>query len=160
MIFCTCYINIALINEWCIYIALCCSDVTFDTEASKLVSTKHLTLGAFDFKKAALHRMVSVLHQSTARMIREQTDPMLSNGSRGTLMSYTDHSVQRRFRARPNEALYRSLIRFAKSTWSMTSEASFTWKPRDCFSVSGSNEVNLSAVSFTLYCVCIVLFLS
>ncbi len=33
------------------------------------------------------------------------------------------------------EALYRSLIRFAKSTWSMTSEASFTWKSRDCFSI-------------------------
>ncbi len=33
------------------------------------------------------------------------------------------------------EALYRSLIRFAKSTWSMTSEASFTWKPRDFFSI-------------------------
>ncbi len=33
------------------------------------------------------------------------------------------------------ETLYRSLIRFAKCTWSMTSEASFTWKPRDCFSI-------------------------
>ncbi len=32
------------------------------------------------------------------------------------------------------EALYRSLIRFAKSMWSMTSEASFTWKPH-CFSI-------------------------
>ncbi len=33
------------------------------------------------------------------------------------------------------EALYRSLIRFAKSTWSMTSEDSFAWTPRDCFSI-------------------------
>ncbi len=33
------------------------------------------------------------------------------------------------------EALYRSLILFEKSTWSMTSEASFAWKPRDCFSI-------------------------
>ncbi len=33
------------------------------------------------------------------------------------------------------EALYRSLIRFAKSTWFMTSEASFAWKPHDCFSI-------------------------
>ncbi len=33
------------------------------------------------------------------------------------------------------KALYRSLIHFTKSTWSMTSEASFTWKPRDCFSI-------------------------
>ncbi len=33
------------------------------------------------------------------------------------------------------EALYRSLIRFAKSTWSMTSEASFAWTPRDCFNI-------------------------
>ncbi len=31
--------------------------------------------------------------------------------------------------------LYRSLIRFVKSTWSITSEAPFTWKPRDCFSI-------------------------
>ncbi len=43
--------------------------------------------------------MVSVWHHSTARAIREQTDPMLSNGSRGTLMSYTDHSVQRRLKS-------------------------------------------------------------
>ncbi len=43
--------------------------------------------------KAALHSVVSVRHQSTARVIREQMKPMLSNGSRGTLMSYTDHSV-------------------------------------------------------------------
>ncbi len=42
--------------------------------------------------------MVSVWHQSTTRAIREQMDPMLSNGSRGTLMSYTDHSVQRRLK--------------------------------------------------------------
>ncbi len=33
------------------------------------------------------------------------------------------------------EWLYRSLIRFAKSMWSMMSEASFTWKSRDCFSI-------------------------
>ncbi len=33
------------------------------------------------------------------------------------------------------EALYRSLIRFDKSTWFMTSEASFAWKPHDCFSI-------------------------
>ncbi len=55
------------------------------------------------------------------------------------------------------EALYRSLIRFAKSTWSVTSEASFTWKPRDCF-ISGSNEANLSAVSFTLHYIAFALF--
>ncbi len=36
--------------------------------------------------------------------IREQTDPMLSNGSRGTVMSYSDHSVQRRLNSNaPNE---------------------------------------------------------
>ncbi len=33
------------------------------------------------------------------RVIREQMDPMLPNGSRGTLMSYTDHSVQRRLKS-------------------------------------------------------------
>ncbi len=46
--------------------------------------------------KAALHRMVSVWHQ---RAIREQMDQMLLNGSRGTLMWNTDHSVQRRFKS-------------------------------------------------------------
>ncbi len=29
------------------------------------------------------------------KVSREQTDPMLSNGSRDTLMSYVDHSMQR-----------------------------------------------------------------
>ncbi len=43
--------------------------------------------------------MVSVWHQSTVRAIREPMDPMLSNGSRGTLMSYTDHSVQSRLKS-------------------------------------------------------------
>ncbi len=31
--------------------------------------------------------------------IRKQMDPVLSNDSRGTLMSYTDHSVQRRLKS-------------------------------------------------------------
>ncbi len=31
---------------------------------------------------------------STARAITEQMDPMLSNGSRGTLMSYTDNILR------------------------------------------------------------------
>ncbi len=43
--------------------------------------------------------MVSVWHQSTARAIREQIDPMFSNGSHGTLLSYTDHSVQHRLKS-------------------------------------------------------------
>ncbi len=42
--------------------------------------------------------MFSVWHQSTVRAIREQMVPMLSNGSRGTLMSYTDHSMQCRLK--------------------------------------------------------------
>ncbi len=33
------------------------------------------------------------------RAIREQTDPMLSNGSRGILKSYADHSVLRRLKS-------------------------------------------------------------
>ncbi len=36
---------------------------------------------------------------STARAIREQTDTMHSNRSRGTLMSYSDHSVKRCFKS-------------------------------------------------------------
>ncbi len=31
--------------------------------------------------------------------MREQTDPMLSNHSRGTVMSYTDHSAWDRFKS-------------------------------------------------------------
>ncbi len=42
--------------------------------------------------------MITVWHQSTARAIRKQSDPMHSNRSRGTLMSYGDHSAQRRFK--------------------------------------------------------------
>ncbi len=43
--------------------------------------------------------MISVWHQSTAREIREQMVPVLSNGSRGSLMSYTDPSMQRRLKS-------------------------------------------------------------
>ncbi len=48
--------------------------------------------------KAALHRMVSVRHQSTARAIRAD-ETYAFECSRGTLMSYTDHSVQRCFKS-------------------------------------------------------------
>ncbi len=40
--------------------------------------------------------MVSVWHQSTAWAIRKHRIRLLSYRSRGTLMSYTDHSAQRR----------------------------------------------------------------
>ncbi len=43
--------------------------------------------------------MVSVRHQSTARAIRKHRFHLLSYRSRGTLMSYTDHSVQRRLKS-------------------------------------------------------------
>ncbi len=43
--------------------------------------------------------MISVWHQSTARAIREQMVPVLSIGSRGSLMSYTDPSMQRRLKS-------------------------------------------------------------
>ncbi len=43
--------------------------------------------------------MVSVWHQSTARAIRKHGIRPLSFRSRGTLMSYTDHSVQRRLKS-------------------------------------------------------------
>ncbi len=56
------------------------------------------TMGAFDLNGS--NRMVSIWHQSTARaIIREQVVPKLSNGSRVTLMSYTDHSIQRRLKS-------------------------------------------------------------
>ncbi len=43
--------------------------------------------------------MVSVWHQSTARAIRKHRIRLLSYRSRGTVMSYTDHSVQRRLKS-------------------------------------------------------------
>ncbi len=43
--------------------------------------------------------MVSVCHQSTARAIRKLSTHLLSYRSRGTLMSYTDHSAQRRLKS-------------------------------------------------------------
>ncbi len=43
--------------------------------------------------------MVSVWHQSTARAIRMHRIHLFSYHSRGTLMSYTDHSVQRRLKS-------------------------------------------------------------
>ncbi len=46
-----------------------------------------------------MKRRCAEWHQSTARATREQMDPMLSNSSRGTLMSYTGHSAQRRFKS-------------------------------------------------------------
>ncbi len=36
---------------------------------------------------------------SACVLTQEQMKPMLSNSSRGTLMSYTDHSVERRFKS-------------------------------------------------------------
>ncbi len=49
--------------------------------------------------EAALSRMITLWHQSTARAIRKQSDPMHSNRSRGTLMSYGEHSAQRCFKS-------------------------------------------------------------
>ncbi len=46
------------------------------------------------------------------------------------------------------EALYLRLNSFANNMWSMTSKASFAWKPRDSFS-TGLKEANHSTVSFT-----------
>ncbi len=49
--------------------------------------------------EAALSRMISVWHHSTARARRERTDPILLNHSCCTFMSYTDHSARRRFKS-------------------------------------------------------------
>ncbi len=43
--------------------------------------------------------MITVWHQSTARAIRKQSDPLHSNRSHGTLISYSDHSAQRCFKS-------------------------------------------------------------
>ncbi len=69
-------------------------------------STENRRLPLIYIWQQALRRMISVyVIQSTTWAIREQMDPMLSNGSRGTLMSYTDHSVQRRLMSNPPMAL-------------------------------------------------------
>ncbi len=52
--------------------------------------------------------MASVRHQNTPRAIRKHRFHLLSYRSRGTLMSYTDHSVQCRFKSNaPNETVRR-----------------------------------------------------
>ncbi len=57
--------------------------------------------------------MVSVWRQSTARARREQVVPMHSNGSRGTLMSYADHSMQRRLKSNtPYQCKGREILLF------------------------------------------------
>ncbi len=61
--------------------------------------------------------MVSVWHQSTARAIREQLVSMLSNGSRGTLMSYTDHSMQRRLKSNAANVTFHDHVTYAFSTY-------------------------------------------
>ncbi len=55
-----------------------------------------LSMGAFDFKRCCIEWSV---YESTARAIREQVDSKLSNGSCGTLMSYTDRSMQHRLKS-------------------------------------------------------------
>ncbi len=56
-----------------------------------------LTLGVFDLKRRCTEWSVHDIKVPRERY--EQIKPMLSNRSRGTLMSYTDHSVQRRFKS-------------------------------------------------------------
>ncbi len=73
-------------------------------------------MGAFDFKRRSAtvechHRMVSVWHQSTARAIRKHRNHLLSYRSRGTLMSYTDHSAQHSFKSNVPIAWHQSMAR-------------------------------------------------
>ncbi len=49
---------------------------------------ENLVIGAFDFKRRCTEWSVYDI-KVLARAIREQMDPMLSNRSRSTLMSYT-----------------------------------------------------------------------
>ncbi len=49
--------------------------------------------------ETALSRMITSWHQSTARAIRMHRIRLLSYRSRGTLMSYGDHSAQRCFKS-------------------------------------------------------------
>ncbi len=52
------------------------------------------TTGAFDFKQRCTERSVY-----DVTVPRDQVVPMLSNGSRGTVTSYTDRSAQRRLKS-------------------------------------------------------------
>ncbi len=50
--------------------------------------------------------MVSVWHQSTAKAIQKHRIRLLSYRSRGTVMSYTDHSAQRRLKSNAPNITY------------------------------------------------------
>ncbi len=59
-------------------------------------------LGSIDFKRRCTEWSV---YDIKVPLIREPTYPMISNGSHGTLMSYTDHSVQCRLKSiEPNKS--------------------------------------------------------
>ncbi len=64
----------------------------------------------FDFKRRCAEWSVYDI-KVPARAIREQMDPMFSNSSRGTLMSYTDHSVQRRLKSNTPNAISGQVIK-------------------------------------------------
>ncbi len=91
----------------------------------------------FVWHEAAPSWMIIIWHHSTARAIREQTDPRLSNHSRSTLMSYTNHSAWRQFKSnKPNvnstekETCLETLWRFFLHP---TASHVFTWKSRLLF---------------------------
>ncbi len=65
--------------------------------------------------EAALSRMITLWHQSTARAIRMHWIRLLSYRSRGTLMSYGDHSAQRCFKS--NAPFVSTLRTCAHVTW-------------------------------------------
>ncbi len=76
--------------------------------------------------EAALSRMITVWHQSTARAIREQTDPIHSNHSRGTLMSYGDY-----LRSAASSRTRRDFVaRFNMSSESLVRNKWFTKNPK------------------------------
>ncbi len=54
----------------------------------------HKIIGAFDFKRRCIERSMYDI-----KVPRERVFPMLSNGSRDTLMSYTDRYMQRRLKS-------------------------------------------------------------
>ncbi len=83
--------------------------------------------------QVALRRIFSVWHQSTARAIRKHRNRLLSYRSRGTLMSYTDHSAQRRLKSNAPFHCW-PWVRFPKTTsdhscfWETHPISGVTWE--------------------------------
>ncbi len=72
---------------------------SFRSEVNGSLWMAHWIIGLFNLKRIITIRPIGVWHQSTARAIESRRLLMLLNRFRGTLMSYTDRSVQLSFKS-------------------------------------------------------------